>query len=220
MNGMNGLGDVQDPSLRRTLQQWGHLGRHRWIVNPDWNPPPSAAGETPAQHLEGHVLPRLWQLLADYYELLKTGVFRVQKPGWLEAPFSALPEDLCTETAVALANGTETVVLSYQVPDRHVAAFDRFGHLLTDATQWGTVIWTIRVNRKPVRTYHSFRQQRGSFIDPTPMAQPLKLKGKDLLEVVAIGGATAVSALVRLPGWLISAASITQDGTALDWNVR
>ena len=92
--------------------------------------------------------------------------------------------------------------------------------MLDVSAQWGTVTWTIRVKSKPVRTYHNFRQQRGSFIDPTPMAKPLTLKGKDLLEVVATGGAVAVNAFARMPGWVIPATSVTQDGTAIDWNVR
>ena len=217
---MGHLGDVLDPSLRRTLQQWNHLGRRRWIVKPEWFPDPIPGGEV-AQHLiETHALPRLWQLLADNFELLKTGIYRVQKPGWIEPPAGSEPEDIVSENPVALSNGAAVVVITYQVPDRHVAAFPRFGHLLDVAAQWGTVTWTIQVNGKPVRTYHNFKQQRGTVVDPTMMANVLKLKPKDVLEVTATGGATAVNAIARMPGWLIPAAAIVQDGSGEEWKVR
>ncbi|HXJ73111.1 MAG TPA: hypothetical protein VNM37_09660, partial [Candidatus Dormibacteraeota bacterium] len=86
--------------------------------------------------------------------------------------------------------------------------------------QWGTVTWTIRVNKRPVRTYHNFKQQRGVFAFPTRLAAPIKLKGKQTVEILATGGATAVNALVRIQGWLVAATAVTQDGTATDWNVR
>ncbi len=217
---MKGLGDVLDPSLRRTLPQWAHLGRHRWIVKPEWRPEPISGAETQQRLIDDHLIPRLWQLLSDYQELVRRFTLRVQQPGWIVPPFGCEPEDIVSEDPVALANGVATVIVSYQVPDRHVAAFPRFGHLLDVAAQWGTVTWTIRVNRKPVRTYYNFKQQRGTLVEPTPMAKPLTLKPKDLLEVVATGGATAVNALARLPGWVIPVTSLTQDGTAIDWNVR
>jgi hypothetical protein len=219
MNGMKGLGDVQDPSLRRTLQQWAHLGRKRWIVSPEWAPPSIQGMEGAGRLLEEHVLQRAWQLLADYTELLKQSTYRVQQPGWLQPPFGSTPEDLVSEDGVAL-DQTETLVVSYQVPDRHIASFPRFGHMLDRASEWGVVTWTIKVNKKPIRTYHEFKQQRGTIIDPTIMAKPITLKGKDLLEVYGTRGANAATAYVRMPGWVISASSVTQDGTAIDWNVR
>lgn len=220
MGDMKGLGDVLDPSLRRTLPQWAHLGRARWIVKPEWKPEAIPGLESQQALIDQHLLPRLWQLLSDYQELVRRFTLRVQQPGWIVPPFGCEPEDIASETPVALINGTPVVVVSYQVPDRHVAAFPRFGHMLDVAAQWGTVLWTIRVNRKPVRTYYNFTQQRGTFVDPTAMAKPITLKPKDLLEVIATGGAAAVNALARLPGWVIPVTSLTQDGTAIDWNVR
>lgn len=220
-NGLDGLGDiVENEGLRAIEQGLEYIGRQRWIVKPEWKPK-AVPGLEPVQTLlDHHLVPRLWQLLSDNYVLLRKGVYRVQKPGWIEPPFTSEPEDRVSETAVALA-ATDTVVVSYQVPDRHVASFTRFGHMLDVAAQWGTVNWTIQINKRPVRTYQNFRQQRGTVVEPTPLAKPITLKPKDLLEIVAnLGGGAAVNATARIMGWSIAAASITQDGTAKDWNVR
>ncbi len=214
------LGDVQDPSLRETLLQWEHLGRRPYIVKPTWMPPQLQGMGSIQSVIEQHMLPRLWQLLSDYPELLRKYTYRVQQPGWLEPAMSAEPLDICSETDVALADGTPVTVISFSVPDRHVASLRWFGHMLDASGQWGTVTWTIRVNKKPVRTYFNFKQQRGVFANPTRLAAPIKLKGKDVVEVIATGGATAVNALARLQGWLVAVSSVTQDGTGKDWNVR
>lgn len=216
----NPLGDVLDPDLRKIIHQWEDLGRNPWIVKPDFSPP-SIPGLGPVQQLiDVHAMPRLWQVLADYYELLQNGMFRVQKPGWIEPSLSAEPLDLCSEDPVPLQNGVAVVVKSFTVPDRHVASLRWFGHMLDVAAEWGTVTWTVRVNKRPVRTYHNFKQQRGVFAFPTRLAAPIKLKGKQTIEILATGGATAVNALARIQGWLVAATAVTQDGTATDWNVR
>ena len=46
MRGVRGLGDVMDPTVRRTLQQWAHIGRRSWIVKPDWQVPVIAGLES------------------------------------------------------------------------------------------------------------------------------------------------------------------------------
>jgi len=215
------LGDVMDPELRETLVQWENLGRRPWIVKPKWAPPRIQGLESIQMLIDQNWMPRFWQLLADYQELLRRGgAYRVQQPGWLEPVSSADPLDLCSEDLVPLADGTPTVVLEYQVPDRHVASLRWFGHMLDVSAQFGTVTWTIQVNERPVRTYQDFKQQRGTVLNPTRLAAPIKLKGKDKLEIIATGGATAVNALARIQGWLVAAGAVTQDGTAADWNVR
>jgi hypothetical protein len=217
---MGKLGDVIDPTVRRTLKQWEHLGRRPYIVSPIWNPRDIEGMALQQRLLEEHLVPRLWQMLADFPELLRRYVLRVQAPGWLEQPATSEAEDICSENAVPLQNGTPVTVISYQVPDRHVASFKWFGHMLDVAAQWGTVTWTIKVNDRPVRTYYLFKQQRGVFAYPTRLANVIKLKSKDTLIVEATGGATAVNALARLQGWVIPVTSLTQDGTYGDWNVR
>lgn len=217
---MPNLGDIIDNPTRVALKNWEHLGRRPYIVAPLWRPPEIVGAEFQQQLLEKHLMPRLWQLLADFPELLRKYVLRVQLPGWLEQPATSDAEDICSEDPVALSNGTPVVVISYQVPDRHVAAFKWFGHMLDVAAQWGTVVWTIRVNERPVRTYFQFKQQRGVFAFPTRLANVIKLKSKDTIEVMATGGATAVNAFARLQGWVIPVTSLTQDGTHNDWNVR
>lgn len=217
---MGKLGDVVDDDLRQTLEQWEHLGRRPYIVSPTWVPRQIAGMEAAQALLDRHLIPRLWQLLADFPEVLKRHVLRVQQPGWLEPPASSEPEDLCSEDPVALSNGTPVTVLTYQVPDRHVVSFKWFGQMLDVSTEWGTVVWSILVNDKPVRTYFEFKQQRGNFMNPTRLAGPIKLKSKDVLVVEATGGATPVNAYARLQGWIMAATSVTQDGTYKDWNVR
>lgn len=214
------LGDVVDNDLRQNLEQWEHLGRRPYIVSPKWIPRP-IEGMGPAQLLlDQHLVPRLWQLLADFPHLLKKHVLRVQQPGWLYPPASSEAEDICSETPVALANGTPETIISYTVPDRHVASFKWFGHMLDVSTEWGTVIWSIKVNDRPIRTYFEFLQQRGNFMNPTRLANVIKLKSKDTIIVEATGGPNAVTAIARLQGWVMAATSVTQDGTYNDWNVR
>lgn len=216
-----GVGDIMDhPELRESLIQWEHLGRRPWIIAPKWQIP-AIEGMAPQQAmLERHTLPRMWQLLADFPQLLQKYVLRVQKPGWMEPAWTAEPLDICNSDAVALSNGTAVAVITFQVPDRHVASLRWFGQMLDHAAEFNNVIWTIRVNKRPVRTYQDFKQQRGVYAYPTRLAAPIKLKGKDVIEVLATGGANAVSAWARLQGWLVAATSVTQDGTAKDWNVR
>lgn len=218
---MKHLGDVMDPSLREILTQWEHLGRKPWIVKPQWVPPALPGLGDIQKLIDGHWMPRMWQLLTDYQQILRrAGSFRVQQPGWLEPAWSADPLDLCSEDGVALEEGDPVTVLEFTVPDRHVASLRWFGHMLDVADQWGTVEWSITVNGKPVRTYFKFKQQRGTFVDPTRLAAPIKLKGKDVVRLIATGGATSVNAFGRLQGWLVAAGAVTQDGTASDWNVR
>src|SRR5258706_5562914 len=159
------LGDVQDPSLRETLLQWEHRGRRAYIVKPRWVPPALPGMDGIQALIERHMMPRLWQLLADYPELLRKYTYRVQQPGWMEPAMSADPLDICSEVPVSLVDSTPVTIISFAVPDRHVASLRWFGHMLSVGSQWGTVTWTIRVNKKPVRTYFDFRQQRGVFAD-------------------------------------------------------
>ena len=215
-----GLGDVIDPALREIIHGWEHLGRRGWIVKPDFVPPQIHGMEAQQEMLERHSIPRLWQLLADFYELQKRGVQRVQNPSWLVAPITSESEDLRSAAPVALSNGTPTTILEYRVPDRHLASFLSFGHELSKESQWGLVSWTIKVNGRQVRTYKDFTLQIGNFINPTPFSRPIILRGKDHLIVEATGTATAVDAYARMPGFVFAATAVTQDGSFRDWNVR
>lgn len=221
LNGESGLGDIINNNLLRDISPQGvHLGRRRWIVKPEWVPERIVGLEHVQTLIDEHLVKRMWQLLADNYELLQRGSFHVQKPGWIEAPITSEPEDRVSETPVALTNGTPVTVLSYTVPDRHYAVFKWFGHMLDVSSQWGVVSWTIQINKRPYRTYNKFLQQRGNTVQPTPIARPITLKPKDLLEVIAIGGPTAVNAIVRLEGWSVSAANVDQSGGNWGTQVR
>lgn len=231
MNGLgtggaaSGLGDIApssvDPMERyfRIIRGQVQLPRRGWIVNPKWTPPVVPGMESFQKIYEEHELPRNWQLAEDFFLLLQRGRFMVKAPNWIEPPITAEMEDLVNETAVVVGT-TDTDVITYTVPDRCVASFRSFGQMLTVATEWGTVIWNIFVNKVPIRTYKDFTQQRGSVPSPTLFPKPITLKGRDVIRVTARTGGLAVSAFARLSGFVIAAETVTQDGSYRDWNSR
>ncbi len=221
-----GLGDIAPPSVDpmeryfRIIRGQVSLPRRGWIVKPEFTPPQVPGMEAFQKIFEEHELPRKWQMLEDFFVLLQRGRFLVKGPNWIEPPITAEMVDLVSETAVAMVNGAAVDVITYTVPDRCVGSFKTFGHLLSDASQWGTVAWNITVNKRPVRTFQNFLQQRGNMIQPTAFAKPITLKGKDVIAVTGTGGATAVNALARMQGFLIPVETVTQDGSYKDWNSR
>ncbi len=223
---LKGLGDIPAGSMEPMERLYQitrgqvSLPRRGWVVSPQWTPPRIQSMELFQKAFEEHELPRMWQVLQDFFVLLQRGRFMVKGPNWTEPPITAEMEDLVSESPVALSNGSPVTVITYEVPDRCIAAFQTFGHLLTDVSQWGTVSWNILVNNRPVRTYSAFLQQRGNLVQPTKFPKPITLKGKDVIAVTATGGATAVSALARLQGFVIPAETVTQDGSYKDWNSR
>jgi hypothetical protein len=222
--GPAGLGDIQpasvDPMERyfRIIRGQVQLKRRGWIVQPDWTPPKIQGAETLQKMLEEHTIPRQWQMLEDLFILLQRGRFLIKSPNWIEPPITAEMEDLVTETAIAVAT-TETDILRYVVPDRCVVSFKSFGHMLDISTLWGSVIWNIYVNKRPIKTYQNFLQQRGNVMYPTPFPKPITLKGRDVIRVTA-QSASAVNAIARLSGFLIAAETVTQDGSYKDWNSK
>lgn len=230
LNGMGagplaGLGDIApesvDPTERlfRITRGQTSLPRRGWIVPPTWTPPQVPGMEAFQKIFEEHEIPRKWQMLQDFFTLLQRGRFMVKSPNWVEPPITAEMEDLANSVAVVVG-ATNTDIISYTVPDRCVAAFRSFGHMLTVAAEWDNVIWNITVNRRPIRTYQDFRQQHGMYPAPTPFPKPITLKGKDTIAVTARTSGAAVSAFARLPGFVIPAETVTQDGSYKDWNSR
>jgi len=219
-----GLGDIApasvDPMERyfRILRGQVQLPRRGWIVTPKWVPPTVPGMESFQKIYEEHELPRKWQMLEDFYILLQRGRFMVKRPNWIEPPITAEMADIVSETAVAVQT-TDTEVISYEVPDRCVCSFTSFGHMLDDSSAWGNVSWNILVNKRPIRTYKDFKQQRGVLVTPTPFPKPITLKGRDVIQVMA-RNATAVNALARLSGFVIAAETVTQDGSYKDWSSR
>ena len=220
-----GLGDIAPRSVDPTERYFDitrgqiQLKRRGWIVQPEWTPPAIPGIEAIQRLLEEHSLPRQWQLLEDFYVLLQRGRFMVKSPNWLEPPITAEMEDLANSVAVVVG-AINTTIITYTVPDRCVAAFRSFGHMLTVAAEWDNVIWNILVNKRPIRTYAEFRQQHGMYPAPTPFPKPITLKGNDVIEVTARTAGAAVSAFARLPGFVIPAQTVTQDGSYKDWNSR
>lgn len=220
-----GLGDIAPPSVDpmeryfRIIRGQVQLPKRGWIVAPRWTPPSIPGMEKFQAVYEDHQLPREWQLAEDFFTLLQRGRFMVKRPNWIEPPITAEMEDLVNETAVVVG-ATDTSVVEYSVPDRCVAAFQFFGHNLTVGAEWGTVVWNIFVNERPVRTYQDFTWQRGSVAVPTKFPKPITLKGKDVLKVTARTGGAAVAAIARVGGYVIAAETVTQDGSYKDWNSR
>jgi hypothetical protein len=222
---LSGLGDIApasvDPMERyfRIIRGQVQLPRRGWIVDPQWTQPVVPGMEAFQKVFEEHELPRRWQQAEDFFVLLQRGRFMVKSPNWIEPPITAEMEDLVNETAVVVGT-TDTTIITYTVPDRCVTSFKSFGHMLTVSTEWGTVIWNIFVNNRPVRTYQNFTQQRGMVPMPTPFPRPITLKGRDVIRVTARTAGGAVSAFARLAGFTIAAETVTQDGSYKDWNSR
>ena len=219
-----GLGDIQpasvDPMERyfRILRGQVQLPRRGWIVEPKWTPPDVPGMEAFQKIFEEHELPRKWQMLEDFFVLVQRGRFMVKRPNWIEPPITAEMEDLVSESAVAIGT-SPTTIITYTVPDRCVCSFLSFGHMLDETDEWGSVLWSIIVNERPVRTYQDFKQQRGSLMQPTMFPKPITLKGRDVIKVVA-SNADAVNGFARLQGFTIAAETVTQDGSYKDWNSR
>ncbi len=222
---LSGLGDIApasvDPMERyyRIIRGQVQLPRRAWIVEPQWVPPVVPGMEAFQKVFEEHEIPRRWQMVEDLFVLLQRGRFMVKSPNWLEPPITAEMEDLVSETAVVVG-ATDTTVITYTVPDRCVTSFRAFGHMLTVSAEWGTVVWNIFVNNRPVRTYQNFMQQRGIVAAPTPFPKPITLKGRDIIKVTARTDGAAVSATARLSGYTIAAETVTQDGSYKDWTSR
>lgn len=222
---LSGLGDIAptsvDPMERyfQIIRGQVQLPRRGWIVAPQWEPPVVPGMELFQKVFEEHELPRRWQMAEDVFTLLQRGRFMVKSPNWIEAPITAEMNDVVNETAIVVG-ATNTPIIAYTVPDRCVASFKSFGHNLTVGAEWGTVIWNIFVNNKPVRTYQNFTWQRGSVAVPTPFPKPITLKGRDLLTVTARTAGATVSAIARASGFVIAAETVTQDGSYKDWNSR
>jgi len=220
-----GLGDIMPPSVDPMEKYFdiyrgqAMLPRRRWIVQPEWTPKPIPGAELNQLLLEEHTLPRLWQQMADMFVLLQRGEYHVKRPNWIEPPITAEMEDLASSVQV-LVGVANTDIVSYTVPDRCVASFLSFGHMLTVAAEWDNVIWNIFVNQKPVRTYQDFRQQRGTFVQPTPFPKPITLKGRDVFRVTARTAGAVVSAHARVPGYVIAPKVVTQDGSYKDWTSK
>ena len=221
----SGLGDLApasfDPMDRyyRIVRGQVQLPQRGWIVTPKWTPPTIPGMELFQRIYEEHDLPRRWQMIEDFFVLLQRGRFMVKRPNWIEPPITAEMEDLANSTQIVVG-ATDTDIVNYTVPDRVLASFLSFGHGLTVAAEWDNVVWNIFINNKPVRTYQDFRQQRGTTVSPTPFPKPITLRGRDVFRVTARTAGAAVSAYARVPGFVIAAETVTQDGSYRDWNSR
>ena len=104
-----------------------------------------------------------------------------------------------------------------EVPDRHVGVVQRFGHELDNPTLWGGVTWDFKLNSRPIENYQTFRQQIGTFVNPTLLPNPIKLKPFDVFEVFAFS-TVDVGAMVRVMGFIFPVRFFSQDGTFRSWH--
>lgn len=191
------LGDIDPREMDDIKRTMARLARHPWIVKPE-------------------TAPKEWQLAMAMAAVLGRQMYFVKKANWIEPPITAVPCDLRNDTAVAV-QPTDTTIVTYTVPDKYVGSFLSFGHNLTVPAQWGTVIWNIFRNGEPVVGYRDFTQQIGTFVAPTPFVVPMRAKHGDVITVTARTAGAAVSAYVRMPGFLIPARELTQDGSYDDY---
>jgi hypothetical protein len=229
-----GLGDIQwksgDPleSYFDVIRQGVKLPRRKWIVKDQFDPLKECAipGMEAIQKLiECHGIPRAWQLLTDFWTRLQCGTYFTKGPNWIEPPITARCFDCRTETCVPVdpgcgSPGTETTILTCDVPDRWVGTILGFGHGIVDPSQWGSLLWTIKVNDAPIPCYQDFRQQIGEFVNPTMFPSPFKLKHLDKVEVtVKNEGFAEACTFARLYMFFFPAKMVTQDGSFADYHV-
>jgi hypothetical protein len=218
-----GLGDIPTAGLEPNeaindiLRQGVSLPRHKYIVRPDWNPPKILGEEGLQQVIEEHLLPRQYEMMQQFLRQMGEYTQSVKAPNWIEPPVKALGIDQRTEAAVAIpggAPGAVTTVLTFTVPDRYLGILNAMGEELVIPAQWGNVNWALQVNEKPVYLYNNFRQQTGTFINPTRFPAPVMLKANDVVTLLANQTvAVGVGALARIMGYLWPSYRYTQDGS-------
>lgn len=219
------LGDIPDHGVDpiemyyRMYRQGVKLQRRKWIKNPDFD---GCHVEEMEKSLPGfqkwfecHVMPRNWELLADFKKLLECGTFFVKNPNWIEPPITARNVPLRTEVGpVSIAAVTPTDVLTYTVADRHVGSVKGFGNALCETADWARVLWTIKVNERPHSMYRDFRNQIGTYDDPKPFTSPIPLKHGDVFKVTArlSAAGAAADAWAHAPLFIFPAKDISQAG--------
>jgi len=238
------LGDIQwkdrDPleTYFDIAEQGVKLPRRKWIVKPEWMPcnvnvaklglPPGPAADltqaiiaAQQEMLECHTLPRLWQLLADFWIKAQCGTYFVKGPNWIEPPVTARAIDARNETLTALDEyGAATTVTSFTVPDRFVGTLLGFGHELNPGATWstGTVTWNILINGDPAPQYQNFIQQIGEYRNPTRFPSPIRVKHLDEVLVTATTLVAGISATARLIGFMYPVKEVTQDGSYREYH--
>lgn len=219
-----GLGDIGmknlDPLDRYfdIINNPAVLPRRPWNVKPGKEKVLIPGMEGFQQLLEKVVQPDQWQMLVDFMTLLKTDVFFTKKPNWLEPPITATENELISEDPVAILS-TPTDIVTYTVPDRHVAVVTAFGNAIDDPTLWGTVIWNVLLNEKPIKNWQDFKRQRGMIWNPTRLVFPFVLPPNSKFRVTA-ESASAVDGFARCSGYVFPLKFFTQDGTYRDYQTK
>lgn len=227
-----GLGDIEpkgvDPleTYFDTVQHGVALPRKRWIVSPQWQPCEVKSVDPLVQKLiraqqemlECHALPRLWEMLMDFWVKAQCGTYFTKNEPWLTPPVTAAPVEILPNnglgTAITAAPGVDVTVASFSVPDRLVGSLLSFGNNIDDATQIGNIQWNIKKNTAPVFGYAGFFGSLGAVADPRPLASQILLKFGDVVDVTArkIAAGPDVTAFCRLQGFSFPAPKISQTG--------
>jgi hypothetical protein len=219
-----GLGDIGmknlDPLDRYfdIINNPAVLPRRPWNVKPDREKVSIPGMDGFQALLEKIWEPDQWQMLVDFLKLLKSDVLFTKKPNWLEPPITATQNELISETPVAIL-AAATDILKYTVPDRCVAVVTAFGNALDNPVLWGTVVWNVLVNNKPVKNWQDFLLQRGMIYNPTKLTLPFVLPPNAVFEVTA-KSVSAVNGFARCSGYVFPLKFFTQDGTYRDYQTK
>ncbi len=235
--GMGGLGDISPKQVNPIETYWDTLRqgiswpRRKWTVKPDFKPcqvkvPPGPGADVAQRTIDAmqemfecQVLPRNWQLLADFFMKLTQQTFMTKGPNWHEAPITGVPADIRNDTGVSIPGTTPVTVASLAIPDRHVGAVVGFGNGLCTFNDWNRVLWTVQIDKKPVFGYRDFRIGIGEYDKPSMLPKPWTLRGNQLFEVTArlSAAGAAAEAWARAPGFIFPVRTVTQDGSYKDF---
>ena len=205
--GLGGLGDVA-PKSSDPLEQFYDIQRQGSRM---MRPP-------------GVVSPGPSNVLDEFLHKLKCGTYFVKSPNWIEPPITARCLDLRTEACVTVTGAVSAaaqtyVILTFTVPDRCVGTLLAFGHAIDNSTQWGQVYWNICVNNFAIPCYQEFRQQIGTFVNPTYFPSPFRVKSLDVITVTARKSSlTNACVYARLLGFFYPARIVSQDGSFQEYH--
>lgn len=175
----------------------------KWVVKPEWVPASLPESTKEQAFLELHSLPRLYQVLEEFRINLSRTNLIASAPPWIDPTLKSKHFDLRTEDPITLpVGGASTLLLAFTVPDRFAGNLVAFGHDIVDPTQVGNIEFTIQLSGVPIQFYTRFKQQIGQYNQPTPFPINIKLKYRQLVEVVArTTGLIPTDVFARLTGF-------------------
>ncbi len=139
-------------------------------------------------------------------DIINESLFWKYPGNWIKPPITARNLDLfsdCAGVNLPAAAANQTVLLTFRVPDRHIALFTRFGQALEDATAFDDVEWEFAGTEFEPAYSPPYLGQIGSMLNPYEFPMPLLRKGGETITILARNtGAGAHTAFARLVGYL------------------